>query len=107
MYEAQEELRDIQDETTWARLDEKMCNIVREVEHLREIKDILDELKMIERVLTDQQTVVQQYEKGAKTLSQEYQVTIEDLKDSLKFRISKVERLAKDAKTVENSVSWA
>ncbi|RSL57767.1 hypothetical protein CEP54_008159 [Fusarium duplospermum] len=85
--------------------EETMCDIFQEVGYIREIKDIKDELKMIERVLEDQKTVVGQYEatQGCSPLSETD--TLEDLKRSLLFRISKVQKLSQDASSVEDSLN--
>ncbi|PQK17488.1 hypothetical protein BB8028_0007g06830 [Beauveria bassiana] len=90
-----------------------LCDISLEVGYLREIMDIKDELKMMERVLVDQDTVLSRYEAEAEaeashketpssTMGQD---SISSLKQSLAFRIAKVQKLARDASTVENSLN--
>lgn len=115
LHKAQIELRDllnsdeVRDEKYWSKLDEKMCSIVNEVDHLREVKDILDELKMIERVLLDQQTVVLQYQasRSLDAWGANMHRVLQNLLDGLQIRIDKVQRLVRDAKAVEESVSDA
>ncbi|EEU38401.1 uncharacterized protein NECHADRAFT_34651 [Fusarium vanettenii 77-13-4] len=86
--------------------DEKnMCDIGKEVGYIREIKDIQDELRMIERVLEDQRTVVDQYEAGRRNLPFSEKGTLDDLKQSILFRISKIQKLSRDASSVENSLN--
>ncbi|KAI5863680.1 hypothetical protein GGS23DRAFT_564940 [Durotheca rogersii] len=38
-----------------------MCGITKEVGHLREIKDVKDELRVIRKVLEDKEAVINQY----------------------------------------------
>lgn len=93
-------------ETLLQRIEEeKICDITREIEHLREIKDIRDELKMIERVLVDQRTVLTQYRADHKDSTPEEDNRFASLTQNLDFRILKVERLAKDALSVEDSLN--
>ncbi|KAK0616732.1 hypothetical protein B0T14DRAFT_523713 [Immersiella caudata] len=82
------------------RDEEEMCDIGQEIDHLREIKDIRDELKMIERVLEDQLAVLTQYGKSAPEPN-----TQSALEHSLEFRLSKLRRLNKDAEVVEKSLN--
>ncbi|KAF5228923.1 hypothetical protein FAUST_10722 [Fusarium austroamericanum] len=103
-------------------IEAELCNITKEVDHLCEIKDIKDELKMIHKVLEDQKGVIHQY-----TLSQEELNFITknkrsgeedewlsgdgeielllEAKNILEQRISKVKSLFTDASTVENSLN--
>ncbi|KAK3316816.1 hypothetical protein B0H66DRAFT_306043 [Apodospora peruviana] len=72
------------------RDEEHMCDITKEIEHLREVKDIRDELKMIERVFDDQLFVLEQYCHGFGTVGvvpedEYYQLDV--LKQSLYFRL--------------------
>ena len=95
--------------------EEKMCDITQEVAHLNEIKDIRDELKMIKRVLMDQQTVIAQYhanqapdrkeDTNPKTLDDNERYKLKTLEQNVEFRISKIDRLSDDAKSVQDSVS--
>ncbi|KAF3931538.1 hypothetical protein ABW19_dt0207606 [Dactylella cylindrospora] len=88
-------------------VNEKISDITREVAILREIKDIRDELKMIQKVLEDQKTVLTQYHTAlAKhdSLFDAEKTKLENLRGNLDFRVSKLHRLAKDASSVENSV---
>jgi hypothetical protein len=43
------------------KLEESMCNTTGEIEYHREFKDVIDELKMIERVLENQKSTVSRY----------------------------------------------
>ncbi|KAK6957082.1 hypothetical protein Daesc_002367 [Daldinia eschscholtzii] len=83
--------------------ERQLCDITKEVEHLSEIKDIRDELRMIERVLADQKLVINQYQNALKEIDAENRLSTacRDLGE----RVSKVERLEKDALWVDNSVS--
>jgi hypothetical protein len=95
--------------------EEKMCDITEEVSHLNKIKDIRDELKMIRRVLIDQQTVLSQYranqatnlkeQKLVNSLDNDERFKLKMLEQSLEFRIAKIDRFSEDAKSVEDSVS--
>jgi hypothetical protein len=103
-------------------IEAELCNITKEVDHLCEIKDIKDELKMIHKVLEDQKAVIGQYatsyeelnfgvnekqsDRGKEWVSGdgESQLLLET-KNMLDLRISKVKSLFTDASTVENSVS--
>ncbi len=58
---------------------------------------------MVERVLLDQQTVAAQYQPD--NILEGEKVRFRALQRSIEFRISKVQRLAKDALAVEESVS--
>jgi hypothetical protein len=85
-----------------------MCDIAEEVKQLREIKDIKDELNITERVMTDQSSVIRQYadwmEKNKANRSARMTRHVEVLRDSLDFKLLKIQRLKKDAEGVENSV---
>lgn len=83
--------------------ENEMCSISKEVEHLSEIKDIRDELRMIERVLVDQRNVITQFQDILEDddAKSKLKITLQGLNG----RISKVDRLGKDALWVENSVS--
>ena len=87
--------------------EEEMCDISQEIDHLREIKDIRDELKMIERVLEDQLAVITQFSTTFDNHQQQTENSnqVEALIQSIKFRLSKLHRLNKDAESVETSVS--
>lgn len=87
--------------------EEEMCDISQEIDHLREIKDIRDELKMIERVLEDQLTVITQFSTTFDNHQQETEGArqVAAMIQSIKFRFSKLQRLNKDAESVETSVS--
>ncbi|KAK4201369.1 hypothetical protein QBC40DRAFT_306018 [Triangularia verruculosa] len=85
--------------------EERMCDITQEIEHLREIKNIRDELKIIERVLEDQMAVITQYNKRRGDLPTEAFNRLTALMQSLDFRLSKVRRLTKDAEVVESSLN--
>ncbi|OAR05723.1 hypothetical protein LLEC1_04961 [Akanthomyces lecanii] len=85
--------------------DENLCDISLEVDYLREVMDIKDELKMMERVLVDQDTVLSQYEASQRQTPSAAmgQDAISSLRQSVKFRIAKIHKLVRDASTVENS----
>jgi hypothetical protein len=86
--------------------EESMCDIIKEVEHLREIKDIRDELNIIERVFTDQATVVTQFSAARRQLFKPEELNaLKTLEQSIDFRVSKVQKLGRDALAVEDSVS--
>ncbi|KAG8670909.1 hypothetical protein FPOAC1_004144 [Fusarium poae] len=103
-------------------IEAELCNITKEVDHLCEIKDIKDELKMIHKVLEDQKAVIGQYatsyeelnfgvnekqsDRGKEWVSGdgESQLLLET-KNMLDLRISKVKSLFTDASTVENSLN--
>ncbi|KAI2784400.1 hypothetical protein F4815DRAFT_441468 [Daldinia loculata] len=82
--------------------ENEMCSISKEVEHLSEIKDIRDELRMIERVLVDQRNVITQFQDILEDddAKSKLKITLQGLNG----RISKVDRLGKDALWVENSL---
>ncbi|KAL2683356.1 hypothetical protein Neosp_007826 [[Neocosmospora] mangrovei] len=100
----------------------EICNITSEVEHLCEIKDIKDELRMIQRVLEDQRVVIDQYHAGQVEensivndgrFGKEEEVRLlggeEDelihTKKRIELRISKVKSLIADASAVEYSLN--
>ncbi|KAK1751389.1 hypothetical protein QBC47DRAFT_434406 [Echria macrotheca] len=84
------------------RDEEEMCDISREIEHLCEIKDIRDELKMIERVLDDQLMVLRQYGEGF-DIESRVMNGVDALERLLRTKLSKLRRLNEDARTVEAS----
>lgn len=90
------------------RAEEMACDITEEVEHLREVKDIRDELKIIHRVFADQAGVVSKYVAQMKSNKTNWSATearqFADLEDGIDFKMSKTKRLQKDALDVENSV---
>ncbi|KAF3902530.1 hypothetical protein ABW21_db0204974 [Orbilia brochopaga] len=89
-------------------LNDEMCDISEEVENLREIKDIKDELRMVQRVLEDQKTVIAQYsaaQSKQKSSILSEQNRLASLKQTLNFRISKTQRLVRDASSVEDSLN--
>ncbi|KAI0849853.1 hypothetical protein F5Y00DRAFT_261301 [Daldinia vernicosa] len=84
--------------------ENEMCSISKEVEHLSEIKDTRDELRMIERVFVDQKIVITQFQdifenNNDDDAKSKLKITLQGLNN----RISKVDRLGKDALWVENS----
>jgi len=81
------------------RIEDEICDISNEIQDLEEIKDIRDELKMIERVLDDQMTVCEKYENWA------FRPHSQLIRDDLSFRLMKLKRLSKEAESVEASVS--
>ncbi|KAJ3569087.1 hypothetical protein NPX13_g6199 [Xylaria arbuscula] len=86
--------------------DEDICDITKEVRILGEVKDIGDELKMIERVLQDQATVIAQYRASLNDpLPQEEMNRFITLDQDLSSRIYKAQRLTRDALSVENSLN--
>ena len=90
----------------WMRDEEEMCDISKEIKHLREIKDIRDELKMIKCVLEDQLAVTTHYRESLGTGLETSEFNrVGALQQSLDFRLSKLQWLNKDAEAVENSVS--
>ncbi|KAG5800693.1 hypothetical protein H9Q69_000252 [Fusarium xylarioides] len=102
-------------------IENEICDISNEVEHLCEIKDIKDELSMIQRVLESQLTVIGQYfaaQKQPDIDADEGPSEVEgpspsydEIKDllttrkELDSRMSKVKFLLADATSVEESVS--
>ncbi|CAH0056343.1 unnamed protein product [Clonostachys solani] len=101
--------------------ENKICDITSEMQHLCEIKDVKDELRMIQRVLDDQWDVIDQYHAGheelkfdvnqqgsdnaeARLLGDE-EDELEYTKNCVGIRISKVKSLFADATTVENSLN--
>ena len=88
--------------------EETACDITDEVKHLREVKDIRDELKIIHRVFADQAEVIRKYVAQMKSNKTNRSPTetrqLADLEDGVDFNKSKTERLQKDALDVEKSV---
>ncbi|CZS79658.1 unnamed protein product [Fusarium graminearum] len=100
-------------------IEAELCNITKELDHLCEIKDIKDELKMIHKVLEDQRAVINQYVSSQEEVNfvtedkrsreddewlsgdGESELLLE-AKNILEQRISKVKSLFTDASTVEN-----
>ncbi|KAH9996182.1 hypothetical protein F4779DRAFT_623090 [Xylariaceae sp. FL0662B] len=84
--------------------EDNICDITKEVEHLYEIKDIRDELRMIQGVLEDQKTVLEKYS-NSKGTSQEGgldpSIGHDDVLENLNFRQRKAERLYSEAGSVE------
>ncbi|KAI1079005.1 hypothetical protein F5B20DRAFT_591008 [Whalleya microplaca] len=78
--------------------EDNICDITEEVKHLEEIKDICDELKMIQRVLEDQEIVLKKYSKAKNSKLDK------DVLDSLSFRQLKAARLYNEAESVGNSL---
>ncbi|XXG97478.1 hypothetical protein Hte_003780 [Hypoxylon texense] len=78
--------------------EDKICDITEEIKHLQEIKDIRDELKMIQRVMEDQETVLKKF------LGPEGDRFNLDVLPNLEFRRKKAERLSSEAESVENSL---
>ncbi|CAG9989564.1 unnamed protein product [Clonostachys byssicola] len=101
--------------------ENKICDITSEMQHLCEIKDVKDELRMIQRVLDDQWDVIDQYHGGHEELKfdvkqkrsnsaearlpADEEVELENTKKSIGIRISKVKSLVAEATTVENSLN--
>lgn len=81
--------------------EDEICDISHEIKHLEEIKDIRDELRMIQRVLEDQQVVLEKYYRN----NSKGEFDFEEL-SSLYFRCAKAKRLYREAKSVEASVSY-
>lgn len=91
------------------QIEKIICNITHEVEQLREIKDIKDELRMIKRVLDDQRIVIDKYHDGQREreevlLPGDEAEELALMKKDLEFRISTVESLSANASSVEDSV---
>lgn len=91
------------------QIEKLICNITNEVEQLREIKDIKDELRMIKRVLDDQRIVIDKYHDGQRDreevlLPGDEAEELALMKKDLEFRISTVESLSANASSVEDSV---
>jgi len=85
--------------------EEDICDITNEIIHLGEAKDIRDELKMIERVLQDQATVVARYRASRNgNLPPDVVDRLTTLEQNFESRIYKIERLDREALSVENSV---
>jgi hypothetical protein len=84
------------------------CDITEEVEHLREVKDIGDELKIIHRVFADQAGVASEFVAQMKSNKTNWSATearqFADLEDGVNFKELKTKRLQKDALDVEDSV---
>lgn len=93
--------------------EELMCDISQEVGDLIEIRDICDELKMIQRVLQDQEDIIKTYYEDVAKKSHEGKGTSGEPKDEmgsdilsgLSLRRSIADRLYKEAEQVEVSVS--
>ncbi|KAI1805357.1 hypothetical protein F4811DRAFT_552000 [Daldinia bambusicola] len=83
--------------------EKNLCDITKEVEHLSEIKDIRDELRMIKRVLVDQKVVINQY-RTMLTEEDDAENRVSTTSQDLDERVSKIERLERDALWVEDSV---
>lgn len=81
--------------------EDHICDIIEEVKDLEEIKDILDELRMIQRVLDDQATVLWEYTKHQQSMIR-FQGNNE--RSILRSRREKVRRLYGEAESVEASV---
>lgn len=91
------------------QIEKIICNITHEVEQLREIKDIKDELRMIQRVLDDQRIVIDKYHDGQREreevlLPGDEAEELALMKKDLEFRISTVISLFANASSVEDSV---
>lgn len=92
--------------------EELMCDISQEVGDLIEIRDICDELKMIQRVLQDQEDIIKTYYEDVAKKSHEGKGTSGEPKDEmgsdilsgLSLRRSIADRLYKEAEQVEVSL---
>ncbi|KAI0184829.1 hypothetical protein EV127DRAFT_223845 [Xylaria flabelliformis] len=105
-YKAQKDRKENGESEAKIKDAEDICDITKEVEILGEVKDIGDELKMIERVLQDQVTVVAQYRTSRNdSLPQEEMNRLDALDQDLDSRVYKVQRLARDAFSVETSLN--
>ncbi|RYC55422.1 hypothetical protein CHU98_g10785 [Xylaria longipes] len=105
-YKAQKDRKEKGEPEAKKKDDDDICDITKEVEILGEVKDIGDELKMIERVLQDQATVLAQYRTSRNdSLPQEEMNRLDTLDQDLDSRIYKVQRLARDAFAVETSLN--
>jgi hypothetical protein len=93
------------EDTTW--------DVLREMAHLRIIKDIRDELHMIKRVISEQKDVVQALYGGRsekRKSSSTSKITLMDedqLLEGMQLRVQKVDKLEREALMVEARVSIA
>jgi hypothetical protein len=78
--------------------NEDISNITREIDYLKEIQDIKDELKMIEKILAQQREVF-----GNPDFKRSRDV--HEVRRSLLIQLRNIERLRVDASEVETSVS--
>ena len=89
-------------------VEDQISDISQEIQYLREIKDIRDELNMIERILEDQRRVTRMlldavnYKGRRKGWDDGWG---EDLSQASEFRLSKIGKLHKQAKAVETSLN--
>lgn len=79
-----------------------MCDITGELDALLEIKDIVHELEMIERVFHQQDGVVGQYQHKEGLSSPEIAI-LKSLQEDLAHRISRVQELLEEARSVKQS----
>jgi len=84
--------------------EEQICDISEEMESLRLIKNVRDELNMIDRVLQDQMEVISSYLELNKRQSRGQDSGESQLAFIMQLQQSKVKAVDKEAVMVENSV---
>ncbi|KAI8249039.1 hypothetical protein K4K53_000350 [Colletotrichum sp. SAR 10_77] len=87
-------------------LEDELCNITAEMESVREIKDIKDELTMIGRVFKDQKFVLDSFGAGKKDVLRHSEDTLQKPEAYLSSRILRVEELLREARSVESSLNY-
>lgn len=86
-----------------AQIDD-LCDVTEEVNALLEIKDIENELKMIDKVFLQQERLIKKYQRRRGLSSIEVD-GLHSLLTGLVGRRARVQELAQDAQSVELSVS--
>ncbi|KAK8062848.1 hypothetical protein PG997_014945 [Apiospora hydei] len=104
--EAYKKLGTLMKEETTKVGQNPMSDTSEDADQLREIKDIKDELRMIDRIFHQQLDVIEKYENFKKPRQESEQETLVKLKTGLGVRSSRVEELLRDAKSVEGSIRY-
>jgi hypothetical protein len=93
------------------KIEDKAWDVLKEMAHLRIIKDIRDELHMIKRVISEQDDVIEAlYAKADPKRPANSKVTyVEErqLMENMKLRLQRVDKLELEALMVEQRVSIA
>jgi Mg2+ and Co2+ transporter CorA len=93
------------------KIEDKAWDVLKEMAHLRIIKDIRDELHMIKRVFSEQEDVLEAlYAKADPKRSTNSKVPYAEerqLLDSVNLRLQRVDKLEREALMVEQRVSTA
>ena len=95
------------------KIEDTKWDVLKEMAHLRIIKDIRDELHMIKRVISEQEDVVQALYGGkpekrkSSSTSKITSMDEDQLRDGMQLRLQKVDKLEREALMVEQRVSIA